>query len=89
MNFPIALPALAPQPTGHPASLPPTPPEPASDQKIAQPAAGSGSAETHQRDHAAQKEQKTAPPSAIQIKIMEILEQQAKEMAENAESASE
>lgn len=89
MNIPMALPALAPQPTGHPASLPPAPPEPASDRKVTQPAAGSGSAETHQRDHAAPKEQKTAPPSAIQIKIMEMLEQQAREMAENAGSTPE
>lgn len=80
MKISIALPAMAPQPTGHPASLPPDPPKPTGVRQVTPAAAGARSDETRSREYTSQKDQKAAPPSAIQIKIMEILEQQAEEM---------
>lgn len=82
MKLSIALPAMAPQPTGHPASLPPDPVAPASDRKIMPTGAGSGSDEARARDFASRSDDQSAPPSAIQRKIMEILEQQAQDLAE-------
>lgn len=80
MNVTMTLPALAPQPTGHPASLPAAPPEPSRTQQVRPPSAGNASADTQPRNHGSEDGRNTAPPSAIQIKIMEILEQQAREL---------
>lgn len=85
MQIPMALPILAPQPTGHPASLPPAPDKPSVTQKVAPSSRGDASRDAQSRHAGSDDGQKTAPPSAIQLKIMEILEQQAKELAREAE----
>ncbi len=85
MNISIALPAMAPQPTGHPASLPEDPAGPDVTQKVAeaQTSADSQGAQTGTQSNTGEKQ--SAPPSAMQLKIMQILEQQAKEMDRAAE----
>ena len=80
MNISIALPVLAPQPTGHPASLPPDPTTSTSTQQIQPPNQGAASSDANPRRHGEEEGHNSAPPSAIQIKIMEILEQQAEEL---------
>ncbi|MDU9002505.1 hypothetical protein [Sedimentitalea todarodis] len=80
MNISIALPALAPQPTGHPASLPAEPKRPDSTQMVTPASEGETSAQTGQRRTGDGEQQEAAPPSAIQIKIMEMLDQQAREL---------
>ncbi|MEY8830490.1 hypothetical protein AB9K34_19125 [Sedimentitalea sp. XS_ASV28] len=82
MNISIALPAMAPQTTGHPASLPADPVEAGNTQKVTPASEGAASGETGQRQTGSDEQQETAPPSAMQIKIMEILEMQAREMDE-------
>ncbi|MBJ6371439.1 hypothetical protein [Sedimentitalea arenosa] len=89
MNISIALPVMAPQPTGHPASLPPDPAVQKSDSKVMPAGAGAASDESRARDFASRQDRQTAPPTAIQRKIMEILEQQALEMAEREDGAAE
>lgn len=83
MNISIALPAMAPQPTGHPASLPAEPRPADSTQTVTPASEGEASGQTGQRQAGDGEQQETAPPSAIQIKIMEILEQQARELEQN------
>ena len=85
MQVSIALPAMAPQPTGHPASLPPDPAKPTIAEQVTPTSGGDSSDETGSREFASQQDQQTAPPSAIQLKIMEILEQQAKELDQSTE----
>lgn len=82
MNISIALPAMAPQTTGHPASLPAEPVGPESTQKVPPASEDAASGETGQRQAGSGAQQETAPPSAMQRKIMEILEQQAQELDE-------
>lgn len=77
MNISVALPALAPQPTGHPASLPADPAVRAPERSV-NPASGTAGSGAH--DTAQNSEQSAAPPSAIQIKITEMLRQQAEEL---------
>ncbi|WP_380993257.1 hypothetical protein [Sedimentitalea sp. HM32M-2] len=81
----MALPILAPQPTGHPASLPPAPDKASVAQKVAPSSRGDASRDAQSRHAGSGDSQKAAPPSAIQRKIMEILEQQAKEQARETE----
>ena len=69
--------ALAPLATGHPAALPPDKPQPAPDLRVA-PAAGS--ADTAETGAERQGGETSAPPTAIQRKITEMLEQQAKDL---------
>lgn len=80
MNIAIALPALAPQPTGHPASLPADPPPVPPTQRVTAPDLGSQSSGTALNTPSSGKHSKTAPPSVIQMKIMEMLEQQARDL---------
>ena len=69
--------ALAPLATGHPAALPPDTPEPASDHRVT-PAAGS--ADTAETGAEPRWDDTSAPPTAMQRKITEMLEQQAKDL---------
>lgn len=87
MNISIALPAMAPQTTGHPASLPPDPARPDNTQTVTPASESETSGQTgHQQ---AGEQQNSAPPSLIQIRIMELLAEQARshEAAENGEPA--
>ncbi|MEP3330298.1 hypothetical protein [Sedimentitalea sp.] len=83
MNISIALPAMAPQSTGHPASLPPDPVQPDTAQTVTPASDGAASGHTGQRQAGNGDQQETAPPSAIQIKIMEMLDQQARELEQH------
>lgn len=85
MKISIALPAMAPQPTGHPASLPPDPVKPTGTRHVPPATAGTGSSDSRPREYASQQDQRSAPPSVIQIKIMELLEEQAEELKQMAE----
>ncbi|MBK0329121.1 hypothetical protein I5535_17735 [Rhodobacteraceae bacterium F11138] len=80
MNISIALPAMAPQPTGHPASLPPEPEKASTGQQVTPPSESETSREFQSGQRDTKDEANTAPPSVMQIKIMEILEQQATEL---------
>lgn len=76
-------PVLAPQTTGHPAALPPDPPPPDPATRVGA-VAGSdnaGKAQTGPRKDTAPRH--SAPPSAMQIQIMEILEEQAREASDS------
>jgi hypothetical protein len=84
MNFSIALPAMVPQSTGHPASLPANPAMPDSTRKVTPTRDSDMSVRTDSRQAGSRDPQESAPPSAMQIKIMEILEQQARELEEEA-----
>ncbi len=79
MKISITLPAMAPQPTGHPASLPPDPPKPSPAQQVEPPGEGAASGDSDSGHRTAEDEPKSVPPSIMQIKITEILEQQAEE----------
>lgn len=68
---------LAPLSAANPAALPPDKPQPAPDLRVA-PAAGS--ADTAETGAERQGGETSAPPTAIQRKITEMLEQQAKEL---------
>ncbi|MHA6263807.1 hypothetical protein ACXYMO_11440 [Arenibacterium sp. CAU 1754] len=77
MHITYGVPIMAPQTTGHPAALPADAQAAASTQQVTPPAASSDTSDAQHRDHP--HDQNTAPPSAMQIKIMELLEQQARE----------
>lgn len=79
MYVSMGLPAMAPQTTGHPAGLPAEPPVAQADQEVAPVSEKSGTsgAQLHQGNS-----DESAPPSAMQRKIMEILERQAEEIGQ-------
>lgn len=85
MNISIALPAMAPQSTGHSASLPPDPVQPDIAKTVTPASNGAASGQTGKRQTGNGDQQETAPPSAIQIKIMEMLDQQARELEQHPE----
>lgn len=77
MTISLGPPALAPLTTGHPASLPPDRQPPAPENTIAPTTEStdmSGPGNNPASDDAA------APPTALQRKIMEILERQAQDL---------
>lgn len=76
MNISIALPAMAPQTTGHPASLPPDPARPDSTQTVTPASESETPGQTGHRQ--AGEQQNSAPPSLMQIRIMELLAEQAR-----------
>ena len=78
MHITYGVPMMAPQTTGHPAALPADAQTAASTQQVTPPAAGGNTSDAQNRDHP--QDQNTAPPSAMQIKIMELLEQQAEKL---------
>ena len=84
MKVSFGLPWMAPQTTGHPNALPPDPPVTRSDKKVAAAAGQSGTAGTARRD----REEASAPPSAMQRKITELLESQAKNITTPDSAAS-
>ena len=86
MNISFGGIVLPPQVTGHPAALPAEAPKPAPGTAIAEVAA-----ETASQNAAAEgeREAQTTPPSAMQRKIMEILERQAEEARDGAVEPSE
>ncbi len=88
MNISIALPAMAPQPTGHPASLPAEPSPPDTTQTVTPASEGDASGQTDQRQSGDGTQQESAPPSAMQIKIMEMLEQQARDLEQPSQTYS-
>lgn len=77
MHITYGVSIMAPQTTGHPAALPPDAQTAASTQQVTPPTAGSDTSDAQHRDHP--RDQNTAPPSAMQLKIMELLQQQAEE----------
>ncbi|TMV15053.1 hypothetical protein [Arenibacterium halophilum] len=81
MQISYGVPIVAPSVTGHPAALPPEPEVTTPDSRVA-PVAGGASAQGAQTQTQSQSDDQTAPPSAMQRKIMEILERQAKEIEE-------
>ncbi|SFT60053.1 hypothetical protein [Sedimentitalea nanhaiensis] len=83
MNIPIALPVMAPQPTGHPASLPPDRAKASTAQHVDPPAESEASRDYQSGQQGTDDGLKTAPPSVMQIKIMEILDQQARELEQS------
>lgn len=86
MNISIALSAMAPQTTGHPASLPAEPSRQASTQTVTPASEGESSGQTGQRQAGDGAQQETAPPSAMQLKIMEMLDQQARELEQPSQT---
>jgi len=74
---------MAPQTTGHPASLPAAPPEARSDQQVQALDQNGDSTDAQARDSSSEK---AAPPSAMQLKIMELLEQQAEQLEQSEPS---
>ena len=77
MQITYGVPIVAPSITGHPAALPPEQDLPPSDTRVAKVETGNSTGDTSTN---AQGGEQTAPPSAMQRKIMEILEQQAKDL---------
>lgn len=77
MNVHYGVSIHAPQTTGHPAALPADPPAQASDQVVTEVAENAGADETAGRNN---QDATDAPPTAIQRKIMELLEQQADDL---------
>lgn len=78
MNVSIGVPAMAPQTTGHPAALPEDATLAVSDQKVAEaPANGDAQGADAQ---AGQSGSDSFPPSAIQRKILELLEKQVADL---------
>ena len=82
MNISGALAALAPQPTGHPASLPAEPAVRAQSQSVASASDSTNTRGSGARNSGPDGEQTAAPPSAIQIKITEMLRQQAEDLTQ-------
>ncbi len=80
VSFP--LPAMAPQPTAHPAALPPDPAEPSKALVVTPTSTSETSRDLQSGQEEAAEERLAPPPSLIQIKIAEILDQQAKELAQ-------
>ncbi|WP_109464001.1 hypothetical protein [Albibacillus kandeliae] len=81
MNISYGVPIQAPQTTGHPASLPA---DMMQDTAARQVATVSEGADGFSFDLGLGKEQSVeAPPTAMQRKIMELLERQAKELEEH------
>lgn len=76
MYVSMSLPAMAPQTTGHPAGLPAEPPVATADQEVAPVTGKPDTSGTQLRQDG---EDQGAPPSAIQRKITELLEQQAED----------
>lgn len=83
MTISISLPALAPQPTGHPASLPANPDQPDTAQTVAPAGDSETSNQTDNRQAGSDAQPESAPPSAMQIKIMEMLQAQAEEIEQS------
>jgi hypothetical protein len=77
MQITYGVPIVAPSITGHPAALPPEQDRAPSDTRVSKVDTGNSTEGTSAR---AQGDEQTAPPSAMQRKIMEILEQQAKDL---------
>ncbi|MBL3702844.1 hypothetical protein GI582_09090 [Sulfitobacter sp. BDSS02] len=77
MQISYGVPIVAPQITGHPAGLPADAPPPDSDKKVTEASAKSESDSASSRDTSSEE---STPPTAMQRKIMEILEQQAEEL---------
>lgn len=77
MNVTMGLPVMAPQTTGHPAGLPADPPAAQGDQKLSPVDQKGDSSGAQMRQD---KDDQSAPPSAIQRKIMELLERQAEQL---------
>ena len=77
MNISYGVPVMAPQTTGHPAGLPADPSASPNAARVAPVEEKSDSAGAGLRK---QDDEQSAPPSAIQRKIMELLERQAKEL---------
>lgn len=77
MNVTMGLPVMAPQTTGHPAGLPADPPAAQGGQKLTPVGEKGDSAGAQLRQDT---DDQSAPPSAIQRKIMELLERQAEQM---------
>ena len=80
MSPAIGLPLMAPQPTGHPAALPADPPAVRSDLQIKAASAGSNASGARTGDDPGSSDAPVAPPSAMQLKIMEILKDQAENL---------
>ncbi len=76
MYVTMGLPSMAPQTTGHPAGLPAEPPAAQGDQEVTPVSEKSDTADAQLRQDTSDQ---SAPPSAIQRKIMELLERQATE----------
>ena len=74
MNMSFGLSLTAPQTSGDPASLPETPPAQRSDSKVEETSKAEENADSGLDTNAREN---NAPPSAIQIRISEMLEQQA------------
>lgn len=92
MMFTAALPLTAPQTTGHPAALPQELGRPTGDTRIAasQPGGAAGSARSDHssgdspRHNARNREQASAPPTILQLKINTLLEEQQQRAQETA-----
>jgi len=80
MNITYGMPILAQQTTGHPAALPAEPQPAPADRQVS---ALSNSSDTGDARAGQSEGEPAAPPSAMQRKIMEILERQAEALEDS------
>ena len=74
MNISYGVPIMAPQTTGHPASLPDNPAAARSDTRVKETGRTETGADAGLRDNGGESD---APPTAMQRRITELLEKQA------------